>query len=106
MKISVWNVENMTGYKPMTTFWQDFSIADNFGIDAIKDTFDRAFKEWKTNYKYLTELVLVLNHKCWQHYEIDNKKARLYNKLYEDANDYAITHLKDVELEYYFKTID
>lgn len=26
------------GQEPQTTFWQDFSIADKFGIDAIKDT--------------------------------------------------------------------
>lgn len=28
-----------------TTFFMDFSIADRFGDDAIKDTFQRAFKE-------------------------------------------------------------
>lgn len=38
------------GYEMQTTFWQDFTIADAFGIDAIKDTFNRAFKEWKDNY--------------------------------------------------------
>lgn len=54
------------GYQPKTTFWMDFSIADKFGIAAIKDTYDRAFKEWKTNHVYLTELVMVLNHKIWQ----------------------------------------
>ena len=35
------------GYKPITTFWDDFSIADRFGISAIKDTYKRAFEEWK-----------------------------------------------------------
>ena len=29
-----WNIESETGYKPRTTFWQDFSIADAFGEDA------------------------------------------------------------------------
>ena len=53
------------GYELQTTFWNDFSIADRFGLSAIQDTFNRAFKEWKENYKYLTELVLVLNHKIW-----------------------------------------
>ena len=45
------------GYELQTTFWNDFSIADRFGLSAIQDTFNRAFKEWKENYKYLTELV-------------------------------------------------
>lgn len=27
-----------------TTFWSDFSIADPFGKDAVRDTFNRASK--------------------------------------------------------------
>ena len=43
-----------------TTFPSDFSIADKFGVNAIKDTFNRAFGEWKGHYKYLTHLVIAL----------------------------------------------
>lgn len=46
------------GYTLQTTFWSDFSIADRFGLPAVQDTFNRAFAEWKKNYKYLTELIL------------------------------------------------
>lgn len=59
-------IKQEIGYECKTTFWMDFSIADRFGIAAVKDTFKRAFKEWRTNVVYLTELVLVLNHKMWQ----------------------------------------
>ena len=52
-----WNVESELGYKPITTFWEDFSIADKFGNEAVNDTFKRAFTEWKGNYAYLTEMV-------------------------------------------------
>ena len=52
------------GYELQTTFWNDFSIADRFGIEAINDTYKRAFSEWKDNYKYLTELILVLFLQC------------------------------------------
>lgn len=45
MNIKNLNIENETGYKPITTFYQDFSIADKLGLDAIKDTFKRAFNE-------------------------------------------------------------
>lgn len=38
------------GYELQTTFWEDFSIADRFGLSAIQDTFKRAFEEWKNNY--------------------------------------------------------
>lgn len=48
-----WNITELNGYEPITTFWQDFSIADKFGNKAIADTFRRAKSEWKDNYKYL-----------------------------------------------------
>lgn len=86
IKIPKWDIEEETGYKPFTTFWQDFSIADTYGLQAIQDTFNRAFDAWKDNYKYLTELVLVLNHKIFHHYvekgtEEENEKSSLYNEL-------------------------
>lgn len=60
LKIPRWTMAEDLGYTPITTFWQDFSIADKFGPAAIRDTFKRAFAEWKGNYKYLTELVMVI----------------------------------------------
>lgn len=69
------------GYDPMTTFWEDFSIADKYGIAGVKDTYKRAFSEWKDDYKFFTELTLVLNHKIWQHYESNRKLAALYENL-------------------------
>lgn len=96
----------MENYEFKTTFWQDFTIADKFGTDAIKDTFKRAFKEWKKDYIYLTELVLVLNWKCWQHHQENVRYSKLYAKLYEDANDYAVQNLKGKEFDYYFEQVD
>lgn len=52
-----WNIEELNGYKPITTFWQDFTIVDSYGVSGIKDTYKRAFEEWKSDYKYLTELI-------------------------------------------------
>ena len=96
----------MIGYEPKTTFWLDFSIADAFGIDAVKDTFNRSFRDWKSNHIYLTELVMVLNHKIWQHYEKNEALARVYNALWEQADQWALYNLKDEELEYYVRTLD
>ena len=90
-----------------TTFWQDFSIADMFGIDAIKDTYDRVFEEWKSDYRYLTDLVMVLNHKLWEHYENGNGNyAGLYNQLWGKTVNYAETHLHGDELSYYYRVTD
>ena len=89
-----------------TTFWQDFSIADVFGIKAVKDTYNRAFNEWKSNYKYLTDLVMVLNHKIWQWYEKNDVLAELYNDLWDKTAQYAMDNLKGEELSYYFEVTD
>lgn len=98
---------NINGYETFTTFYQDFTIADRFGINAIKDTYKRAFNEWKNDYKYLTELVLVLNWKIWQHYENGNSYfARTYNELWEQADAYACENLKGEELTYFYSTTD
>lgn len=94
------------GYKPFTTFWEDFSIADAFGAEAVQDTFDRAFNEWKTQYKYLTELTIVLNHKIWLWYEKNDELARLYDKLWRQADEYACNTLQDEEIAYYYKVTD
>lgn len=98
---------NVNGYETKTTFWDDFSIADRFGTDAVKDTFERAFEEWKSNTEYLTELVMVLNWKLWQHYEFGHETlARLYDKLWKKADRYAVSNLKDDDLSYFLETTD
>jgi hypothetical protein len=104
--MSKWNIEEMTGYKPVTTFWDDFSIADKFGESAIRDTYERAFDEWKGNYKYLTELVMVLNHKIWQYHGRNETFENVYNELWEKADSYACENLKGKELSYFYKTTD
>lgn len=98
--------KNELGYETKTTFWDDFAIANRFGISAIKDTYQRAMNEWKGNYIYLTELVLVLNHMIWQYCEKNETIAKVYNELWEQADAYACEHLKGEELSYFYKTLD
>lgn len=98
--------ENYEVQREETTFWEDFTIADHFGLAAIKDTFDRAFLEWKGNYKYLTELVMVLNHKIWQFYGKNSQYAELYNTLWEKADEYAVGNLKGEELNFFYHVTD
>lgn len=106
MKITNWNIKAITGYEPKTTFYMDFSIADNFGVKAVKDTFKRALESWKDNYIYLTELVMVLNWKIFEHYETNEPLARVYNDLWEQAAMYAEENLQGDELSYYYRTTD
>ena len=107
MNIKVWNIEAMTGYKPITTFYEDFSIADNFGINAVKDTYKRGLETAKSmGYKYLTEFVMVLNWKIYEHYGKREHHANLYNDLWEQASQYAVETLTGEELSYYYNTTD
>lgn len=102
-----WDIEELTGYQPITTFYKDFSIADRFGLKAVKDTYNRALKEWKTEYKYMTELVMVLNWKCWQHYRENNRElSKLYSDLFGELSDWCFENLKGNELEYFIRTTD
>ena len=105
-----WNIEAITGYQPKTTFYTDFSIADMFGESAIRDTYKRAFNEWKKNYVYLTELTMVLNWKIWEHYESQSARskayAKLYNELWGETDLYCANNLKGDELKYFYRTTD
>lgn len=94
------------GYEMVTTFWMDFSIADKFGKNAIKDTFRRAFRDWKDNYIYLTELVIVLNYKIWQWYQKNEDIAKMYNDYWMQAQNYAYENLKGDELRHFYEITD
>ena len=61
---------------------------------------------WKGNYAYLTEMVMVLNHKIWQWYKKNILLAKLYNQLYDMAAEYAENNLKGEELDYYYRITD
>lgn len=105
--IKTWNIEAMTGYKPRTTFYEDFSIADHFGILAIRDTYHRAFNEWQNNIEYMTELVMVLNWKISEHYHSRNYSlAEMYDGLWRKAEEWVFDHFDNEDIQYYFRTTD
>jgi len=106
MRIATFDSEAYCGYKQITTFFTDFSIADNFGVRAIKDTYNRAFKAWKENYKYFTELVMVLNWKSWQWNQDNNTYCKLYTDLYYQAHEWAMDNLDGDALMYYIRVTD
>ena len=107
MTLANWNIEELTGYKPMTTFYTDLSIADKFGIDAIKDTYKRVKDAWGKDYKYFTEFVMALNWKMWEHNDKGNYEySKAYQDLWEDAENYVYDNFTEDELSYYYKTTD
>jgi hypothetical protein len=107
----MWEMAKTVGYTPITTFWEDFSIAEKFGKQAIQDTAERAFNEWHTNVKFLAELIMVLNHKSWFWYENGIEEISvIYSDLYYKYNDlgwdWLETHGTEEEKHWYFETLD
>ncbi|MBO5789653.1 MAG: hypothetical protein J6R40_00695 [Clostridia bacterium] len=103
-----WNITSETGYEPKTTFWQDFWIAVPFGASAVKDTYNRAFKEWQYDEVYITEMALVLNHIGWALYGKPEKEqlCKLFFDLYNKLDEWCREHLNEEQLQYYWNVMD
>lgn len=95
---------NNLGYETITTYFMDFSIAEAFGESAIRDTFKRAMLN--KDYKMMTELCMVLNHKIWFNYESNEPLAMLYQELWEKCDNWCVKNLKGKELKYFYSTTD
>lgn len=106
MRVKTWNIEQATGYKPVTTFYEDLSIADWFGVSAIKDTYRNVFANWRGDTEFFTEFVMALNWKIWEHYQSNEQYAKTYNDLYEKAREWVFDNWEDKDLEYFVKTTD
>ena len=108
------NIALEVGYEMKTTFWVDFCIADGCGVidtkraeEAIRDTYERAFNEWKDNVVYLTELVLVLNWKIWEWNSLECQPIEdVYRELWGKADSWACDNLKGDDASYFFHTTD
>ena len=98
----------MIGYEPKTTFWTDFSIADMFGVEGVKDTYNRAKDEWQDNIEYMAEFAMALNHKSWQHNEKNQVLCGLYSGLWIEIDNFIYEHFKDNEeaISYYQRVTD
>ena len=82
-----------------TTFFHDFTIAEAWGEDAIRDTYKRSFDSWRDDIRYITELVIALNRKVWWWWDERNrsedgkkkinarKMMTIYNDLWRKAVD-------------------
>ena len=109
-----------SGYERKTTFYADLSIAEYFGVDSVKDTFDRVMESWIDDIKYITEFALCVNWKSWEMYDRYEKCGDstykghykklgiLYSEMYYDVRDKVLDHFKGNEdaLHYYFETTD
>lgn len=94
------------GYQVQTTFWQDLTLAEPFGLDAVQDTYNALFEMSKNDYVLLTELVFVLNLKIWGYHNKVESYANLYDRLWRETDAYACDTLTGEELTYFYRTLD
>lgn len=99
---SVW--ERAEGFS--TTFILDFKIANLFGESAIRDTFERAFAEWKNDVLYLASFCEALNYWCWHYYEKNEHLCELYSDLFYQASDYGYSTFTGEEARYFYEKLD
>lgn len=110
-----------TGYKRITTFYSDLSIAEWIGGgEGVKSTYNDIVREWMDDCKFFTEFVLSLNWKSWEWYErseiskyaSQKEEAReiseVYANLFYEARDKFYEHFKDDKdaLHYFFEVTD
>ena len=100
------NVRELNGYECFTTFYGDLTIAEQYGPDGVRETYDRVNKEWRGNYKYYTEFVLALNHKIWEHYKTNEPLARVYNELWDDACAWVDENFTGEAAEWFYNVTD
>ena len=92
-----------------TTFHMDFDIAEHFGMKGVKDTFKRAFKEWKKDIEFVTELGIVMNERCWFWYQHGQEKlSKYYAERWCEIKDYVYKAkcFKEEDRNYFFKMTD
>ena len=99
--------ESMCGYTQRTTFWDDFTIAERWGVKAIEDTYRNAFNSWKTDVVFIVELVLVLN---WKMLYMDERhmteKSVMYYKCWVELSNWCERHLEAGAYEYFILVTD
>ena len=103
-------LKECSGYETISTFYSDLSIADVYGIDAVKDTIRRVEDEWFNDYKMFSEFVLALNHKSWEwaaRPEVDGSEEikKLYIEEYYHFDDCCLDNYKGEALDYYLLVV-
>ena len=100
------NFLQSVGKERKTTFFSDLSIAECYGINAVKETYRDVMNSWGDDLEFMCEWVISLNQKIWQHYNENRELAKVYDDLWRKADNYCREHFKGEELEKYYDYID
>lgn len=101
-----WMNECQPWRKTVSAFASDFAIADPFGKPAVKDTFKRAFDEWKNNPVMMAEMCVTLNLAVNRYYELDDDWYEMYLSLFEKAYNWCLDNYKGDDFDKWYEIVD
>lgn len=98
------------GKKLEYSFCIEFAIADWYGEQNVRSTYERVKEHWLSDYEAFTEVVVSLNMLAWandrlsiQGFDDRIRYVKLYSELYEEARDlFYETYGKNKEASSYF----
>ena len=100
------NICQMTEFVPKTTFWEEITFSEDEGDNEIENFVNHLIELNKDKEIEGTELTMYLNWKIWEWYKSDEKRARLYEKLWKKIDKYILDTWKGEKLSYYLRTTD
>lgn len=110
-----WITPIITGYTPVTDYWYKFTEieADNPTESKAIPKLEKLYQELKAQcqdylpVEYITELTMVLNHKCWGHYYCNQLEiSRWYQDKFYELQEWAYKYLKGEDLTHFVNTLD
>lgn len=92
-------------------FWEAFDNAEEAGEATVITIARMLYLRWRDQIHELTDLVMVINHKSWDHYRRGDAAFQelytdLYYEYYEKAINYLESNKRDEELSYFIRTLD
>lgn len=101
-----WDLSKYIGYTPITNYWDRFNELDE-NKKTIQNLARTIYLEAKSDVKLYTEFVMVLNHRSWGYYNINNSYlSEIYAYLYHKYWDFALDYFKGEDLNYLIRTLD
>ena len=93
------------------TFWKAFDDAEEAGLNTVIMIASILYQRWRDEICELTDFVMVVNHKSWEHHRKGNSALQelytdLYYEYYEKAINYLESKGRNEELSYFIRTLD
>ena len=100
----------LKGCERRTTFMADLSIGEWCGgWNGVADTVRRSMKNWRDDVEMMSEFVLCVNWKAWEHHARGNMMwAKLYSLLCDGVSDLMFRYYEgdDEKTSYLWRYLD